>query len=131
MAKKKSSNKEISLNFISFESFNKNNSDESIKKILKMAKKGNIVVIEGRLSPVHETNLIEATMETIDKKFKGIEIASINKNGSIKEQNLMSKFGDFIFDKLYGRKRGLTIVGPATLVKKIKRDPDNITLQMS
>lgn len=123
-------NKEISLNFVSFESFNKNNTGDSIDNILKMAKKGNIVVIEGRLSPVHESILIEATMEKIDKKFTGIEIASVNKNGDIESQPLINRIQEYLFNKLYGRKRGFTIVGPANLVKKIKKDPDNIILNL-
>ena len=68
-------------------------------------------------------------MENIDKKFPGIEIANLYSNG-IENLSFKERAKIFIVNKLFGRKRGLTIIGPAKLVRQIKRNPDNVVLKM-
>ncbi len=97
--------------------------------IIKETRKENIIVIEGSLNSIEEANLIQATMENIDKKFPGIEIANLHSN-NIENLSFKEKAKRFIVNKLYGKKRGLTIIGPAKLVKQIKRDPNNVILKM-
>ncbi len=127
MAKK---SKELSLHFLSFDKLKEEDSRENIKNILDRAKKGQIVVIEGTLSPVFESNLIESTMQNVSTKFSGIEIASITVNKRLSDGPLGDKMKEFMLSKLGGGKRGLTVVGPANVIKKIKSDPENIILQM-
>ncbi len=43
--------------------------DQKIQKILKSVKEGNILLIEGRLDPIEESELIKKTMEAITKDF--------------------------------------------------------------
>jgi len=78
-----------------------------------------------------ESNLIQETMSIIDSKFKGIEISSFNplEKGSSKstEDRIRRLFSAFI----YGRKRGLTIIGPANIVKEMRKDPRSIQLFLS
>lgn len=122
--------KELSLHFLSFDKLREEDSRNNIKNILDRAKKGQIVVIEGTLSPVFESNLIESTMQNVNNKFSGIEIASLNVAKRMAEGPISEKMKDFVLNKLGGGKRGLTVVGPANVVKKIKSDPENIILQM-
>lgn len=100
--------------------------EDKIKKILKSVKDDKIILIDGKLSPIEESELIKATMEQIDKRFKGIEICSVDYlQRDIKFYDYMRKIiGNFLLNK----KAGVTIVGPATIVKEIKKDPNKIEL---
>ena len=73
--------------------------------------------------------LIKKTMENISRIFRGIEIESLTaeelKGG---HKNLVEKLRSKALDALMGRKRGITVIGPATIVKKIKKNPENISL---
>lgn len=97
-----------------------------IHKLLKMARDNSIVVLEGRLKKEEEAELIRVTMEEIDDKFKGIELGIIypKKDGS----NFIDKFKTNLANMLVGDRMGLTIIGPATIVKEIKQDPSKIQL---
>ena len=98
-----------------------------IRKILNIAKENKIVLMQGRLRKEEETELIKTTMEEIDKDFKGIELAIIYPKTS-KETGVFSNIKNNIVNTLLGDRQGLTIVGPASIVKQIKKDPKKIEL---
>lgn len=101
-------------------------SESKITKVLKIAKNNRIILLEGRLSPAEETLLIERTMSNIDRRFKGIEICSI---GDSENQDIIKKIKRGLAQLLLGvGASGLTIIGPASIIKEIKRDPDKIEL---
>jgi len=95
-----------------------------IHKILEIVKQGKIVVMEGKLKKQEEVDLIEITMESIGKKFKGIEIASLNpeNSGGVKSM---------LIDLVLKNRVGLTVIGPATIVKEIKKNPGKLELLIS
>ena len=97
-----------------------------IRKLLNIAKENKIVLLQGRLSKEEEAELIKVTMEEINKDFKGIELAVIEpkKDNSHGLDGLRTK----IADVLLGNRQGLTIIGPANIVKEIKKDPKKIEL---
>ncbi len=98
------------------------NSELRIRKLLDIVRKERIIILEGRLTGDEEARLIQATMESIDDSFKGIEIGTIEgENGS----GILRKVVANIFFK--GRS-GITIIGPASIVKEIKKDPRKIEL---
>jgi len=100
--------------------------EKKIKKLLAIAKENKIVLLEGRLQKEEEAELIRRTMEEINAKFKGIELSVIypeSKDAAIL-QRIKSKF----INLLLGTRTGLTIIGPATIIKEIKKDPDKIQL---
>lgn len=99
-------------------------SDSKIKKLLKSVKENKIVLLEGRLKVEEEAQLIQKTMEIIDKNFKGIEIGTIDPKGDL----LLDKIKKMLAKLLLGSHGGLTIIGPATIVKQIKKDPNKIEL---
>ncbi|MGM5484563.1 MAG: OapB/ArvB family protein [Nanobdellota archaeon] len=97
-----------------------------INKLLKMAKDNNIVVLEGRLKKEEETELIRVTMEEIDDEFKGVEMSVIYPQSQ--DKGLFDKIKANLANMLLGDRMGLTIIGPATIVKEIKKDPSKIQL---
>jgi len=84
------------------------------------------LLIEGRLDPIEESELIKRTMSEINKNFSGIEIASIDYD--LKKQELWDHIRKGIANLLLKRRSGLTIVGPASIVREIKKDPNKIEL---
>jgi hypothetical protein len=97
-----------------------------IRKLLGIAKTNKIVLLQGRLRKEEEVELIKTTMEEIDKKFKGIELAVINPAQTA--QDGFQKFKYSMLNTLFGDTQGLTIIGPSSIVKSIKKDPNKIEL---
>ncbi len=104
------------------------NSENRIKKLLKVVKENKIVIMEGRLKPSEETTLIQKTMEEITKDFKGIELCTIHPSAN----NQFLKFLKRLMVKaIIGDREGITIIGPATIVKDIRRNPNRVELLTS
>tara|TARA_Y100000310_G_C20643840_1_gene795473 strand:- start:592 stop:984 length:393 start_codon:yes stop_codon:yes gene_type:complete len=116
----------LTLQFIPYNEIAELGSARRVKKLLDIVKQDKIVLLEGRLRKEEEKDLIEITMEEISSKFKGIELAVINpetKAGSIGNR-LRSTF----VGALMGDRNGFTIIGPASVVKEIKQNPDKVEL---
>lgn len=97
-----------------------------IRKLLNIAKENKIVLLQGRLKKDEETELIKATMEEINEQFKGIELAVIDsKSGDLRG---FQRFREGLTNALLGNRQGMTVIGPASIVKQIKKDPDKIEL---
>src|SRR3989338_4524921 len=116
----------LRLQFIPYSEIEDLTSENKVTKVLKIAKNNRIILLEGRLSPAEETLLIERTMSNIDRRFKWIEICSI---GDSKSHDFVKKIKRGLAQLLLGvGSSGLTIIGPASIIKEIKRDPDKIEL---
>lgn len=118
------------MQYVPYEELSYLDSDKKIQKLLRIVKQNKVVLMEGTLSSEEEADLIEATMELVDSRFKGVEISAFNPLDKITKtpQDQIVK----LFNKLvWGRRRGLTIIGPASIVKDIKRDPNRIQLFLS
>ena len=100
-----------------------------IRKLLGLAKENKIVLLQGRLKKDEEAELIKATMEEINKDFKGIELAVIDPSSHRAEG--MQKLKHSFINYILGDRNGLTVIGPAGVVKDIKRDPNKIELLTS
>src|SRR3989338_1468432 len=96
-----------------------------VNKLLNMAKQNKIVLLEGRLKKEEEADLIAITMEEINNKFKGIELAVVNPQKK-KDDTFFKGIKTAVIGTLLGDRQGFTIIGPATIVKEIKNDPDKI-----
>ena len=116
----------LTLQFVPFSDMAYLNSEDRITKLLNIVKKDSIVLMQGRLKPIEETKLIQATMEIIDKDFTGIEICTIYPEDS--KMKIFQKLTTGVVKSLLGHRDGITIVGPANVVKEIKRDPNKIYL---
>jgi hypothetical protein len=116
----------ITLQFVPYSEIENISSVGRIRKLLNIAKENKIVLLEGRLKKEEEKELIKATMEEINDGFKGIELAVIEPRS--KTDSNLSKLKKGFIEMLLGERMGLTIVGPANVVKEIKKDPTKIEL---
>lgn len=120
--------KGFTIQFMPYSEIKYLDSTERIRKILGIALGNNILILQGRLSPEEEARLIGDTMAMIGhvKGFKGIELAVITGNG---DEGVFSKFKKSLANALAGADLGaVTIIGPATVVKEIKKNPKKIEL---
>ncbi len=110
----------LKMDFISSDVLKSQSSIEKISMIMEKVKKGEILVIEGGLEPEEEAELIETTMREIDvESFVGIDIYTLEKDEA-------SFFG------LSKKKTvGITIIGPANLMKQVKRKSNFISMVAS
>ena len=69
-------------------------------------------------------------MALINSKFKGVEIGIIGPQ-SIRETELTKIIKANLINIILGKRRGLTIIGPANIVKEIKKDPNRLQLFMT
>ena len=115
----------VTLQFVPYNEIEDLGSARRVKKLIDIVKENKIVLLQGRLKKEEETDLISIAMEEIGAKFRGIELAVINPER--KEQGIKKMRNNF-FGMLLGDRQGLTVVGPATIVKEIKKDPNKIEL---
>ncbi|MBS3077064.1 DUF2073 domain-containing protein [Candidatus Pacearchaeota archaeon] len=103
---------------------------QRVKKILNLVLGNKIVILHGRLRPEEEARLIEDTMAMVDhvKSFKGIELAVIEPN--LRNEGFFVRFKHNLAKKLVGDNSALTVIGPATVVKEIKRDPKKLEVML-
>jgi len=123
--------KGFSIQFLPYSEIKDLDSDERIRKILKIVLGNNILILQGRLRTMEETRLIGDTMAMIGhvKNFKGIELAVVSSGSG---EGILSKMKQGIANKLSGGDLGaITIIGPATIVKEIKRNPKKIELMLN
>lgn len=120
--------KGITLQFIPYHEVSNLDTPNKIKKILRVVKMNKIALLEGKLKSEEQAMLIQKTMEQISANFKGIEIATIEGK---QENDLINIIKRQLARILLGDKFGLTIVGPASVVKEIKKDPNKIELFMN
>ena len=111
----------ISFNLISRQKLGELSTDEKLNFILKEVKKGKILVLEYGLTPIEQTSLIENTMREIEQDtFIGVEMEGYGQDNPS------------IFQKILGisKKPRMTLIGPADLLKKIKKDNEMIEIKI-
>ena len=137
MAKKKRGKKKLgklkgfSIQFLPYTEIRELDSTQRIRKILNIVLGNNILILQGKLKPDEETRLIGDTMAMIGhvQNFKGIELATISGNGN---EGFFKKMRAGIANIiLKGDMGAITIIGPATVVKEIKRNPKKIELLLN
>jgi len=118
--------KGVSLHIIPFSEIRDLSITERIKKILNLVLGNKVLLIQGRLRPEEEIRLIEDTMAMVDhiKSFKGIELAVIEPD--MGNESFFMKLRKGIAKTLVGHHNALTIIGPASIVKEIRKDPKKL-----
>lgn len=118
--------KGLSLHIMPFSEIRGLSISDRVKKILNLVLGNKVVILQGRLRAEEEIRLIEDTMAMVDhiKNFKGIELAVIEPDGG--ENSMIFKIRKGIARSLIGDNHALTVIGPASIVKEIKRDPKKI-----
>ncbi len=125
--KMRKNEKELTIHFMPFSEIAHANSIERIKKILGLVLDNKLIILQGRLKPDEETKLIENTMTLIGnlKGFQGVEIATLSGD---KEKTIFDRIRHNIVRILIGEQDTVTLIGPATIVKEIRKDPKKIEL---
>ncbi len=116
----------LTLQFVPYGDIEHLGSDQRIKKLLGIVRDEKVILMQGRLKPEEETKLIQQTMELIAEEFKGVEICTIYPEE--KNLQLFSRVKKEMVKFLLGNRDGITIIGPASVIKEIKRDPNKIEL---
>jgi len=107
----------ITFNLVSRQKLDELSSEQKLKFILNEVKKGKILVLEHGLTPVEKTSLIENTMKEIEQDtFIGVELEGYGQDSPTFIQRL---FG-------ISRRPRITLIGPADLLKTIKKDNNMI-----
>ena len=114
----------VTIQFIPYHDIGSLETGQRINKILKNVRDNKIVLVEGKLDAEEEALLIERTMEEINRNFKGVEICSIDSSNN----DMFKKFKQGIARVLLGNRGGFTVIGPASLVREIRKDPNKIEL---
>ncbi|MEI7718646.1 MAG: DUF2073 domain-containing protein [archaeon] len=125
----KKSDKDLTIHFMPYSEIAKEDSLARIKKLMGLILENKIIILQGRLKPEEETRLIENTMTLIGniKGFQGIEISTLSGDA---DQNTFDKIRHNIARILVGEQDAITLIGPASFVKEIKRDPKKIELML-
>ncbi|MFH1365491.1 MAG: DUF2073 domain-containing protein [archaeon] len=123
--------KGLSIQFLPYSEIRNLDSNSRIKKILSIVLGNHILILQGKLKPDEEARLIGDTMAMIGyvKDFKGIELAVIEGNG---DEGIIDKIRKNVLKAISGGELGtITIIGPATVVKEIKKNPRKIELLLN
>ncbi|MFH1786527.1 MAG: DUF2073 domain-containing protein [archaeon] len=122
----------IDIDFLSMDSIKNKNIEGKIDFILNPVKKGHMIVLDGVLSSEEELKLVEATLHNVKGDFAGIEVATLPREMKGFDHILNSILARLssLSKKITGKeivtiKNGLTLVGPSSIVKRVKRDPDS------
>ena len=120
--------KGLTLHFMPFSEISGLDSIERIKKLLNVVLDNKVVILQGTLKPEEETRLIENTMIMVGniKGFKGVELAVIEPDNE--EAPFTSRLRHGIANMLVRDQDALTVIGPASIIKEIKKDPKKIEL---
>jgi len=118
----------FSLQIIPYSEIRDLNIAERVRKMLKLIAENKVVILQGRLRAEEEIRLIEDTMAMVDhiKSFKGIELAVIEPDSY--RNSFIFKLKKGIAKSLVGDNNALTIIGPASIVKEIKKDPKKLEI---
>ncbi len=119
----------LTFQFVPYSEIEALSSIKRINKLMKLVKENKIILLEGKLKSHEETELIAKTMEEIDGKFRGIELGVVHPE-SKDNMLLWHKIRQTLIDALLGDRKGFTIIGPASIIKEIKNDPEKIQLMI-
>jgi len=113
----------LKIKFVPYEKFRQ----EGFKKLFGDLKANTIILVDAKLNAEEEAKLIKDTMEKVSTSFTGIEMSSLEfKKGS----NFFDRIKNTLIEVILGKKRGLTIIGPAKIVRRIEKNPEELLLHM-
>jgi hypothetical protein len=121
----------LTIQFIPYSEIERLGATDRIKKFLEIILKGKVIILQGKLKPEEETRLIEDTLILVGKVkgFKGIELAVVSPNKD--ERSVMSKIKYGIANALVGQMDVITVIGPASAIKEMKKDPKKLEVMMN
>ena len=129
MAKDKKSGDDLTIHFMPYSEIAHLDSLNRIKKIMGLILEGKIIILQGKLKAEEESRLIENTMTLIGniKGFQGVEISTLSGEA---EKSAFDRVRHNIARILVGEQDAITLIGPASVIKDIKKDPKKIELML-
>jgi hypothetical protein len=115
--------KNLKIKFIPYEKFKK----ENVVDVMNELQKNTIILIDAKLKTEEETAVIKEALKRVTTTFTGIELGSIELSKK-KSTTQFDRIKNGIIEAIIGKKRGVTIIGPAKIVHKIKQDPEDLLL---
>lgn len=122
--------KDLTIHFMPYSEIAHEDTLTRVKKIMGLVLANKVIILQGKLKPEEETKLIENAMTLVGNLdgFQGIEIATVS--GDSEHETLFEKVRHNIARILVGEQDAITIIGPATVVKEIKRDPKKMEMML-
>ena len=116
----------LTLQFVPYSEIDGLSTVERIKKLLKIVLQNKIVILQGKLKAEEEVRLIEDTMALVGniKGFKGIELAVLSPK--LEDMPLAVRMKRNLAKALIGEQDAMTVLGPASIVREIKKDPSKM-----
>ncbi len=111
---------DLGIEFVSTKILSEMKDNEATEYLLKVIRRGDMIVLDEKLPPAQEKELFKRTMEIIDDDFTGIEISSIGDSETSWKNSIIKLLG--------GKTTGLTVIGSAKIIKNIKNQKDKINL---
>ena len=115
----------LKIRFVPYEKFKHNH----LGRFLNSLQDNTTVLIDAKLTADEEAGLIKETMEKVSNNFSGIELNSLELANGRKLSNF-DKMKNMVIERIIGKKRGLTIIGPAKTVRQIRKNPEELLLYM-
>lgn len=121
---------DLTIHFMPYSEIAHEDTIGRIKKIMGLVLDQKVIILQGRLKVDEETRLIENSMTLIGniKGFQGIEVATISGD---EDATAFEKARKNIARILIGERDSITVIGPATIVKEIKRNPKKLEVMLS
>ncbi len=117
----------LTLQFIPASEYDQLSKAARIQRILEDVRGEKIVIIDRALTPEERIELIRLTLQEYDiESEKGIEIEVWDQTSEKSFfRSLRERLAKLLLPDL---RLGFTIIGPATLIKEIKKDPEKVEL---
>jgi hypothetical protein len=112
----------LKIKLIPYEKFKR----DGFKSFMKDLKERTIVLIDAKLRADEEAEIIEETMKKVSGRFTGIELNSLELDASTAKN--FDRVRNMFVERMIGKKRGLTIIGPSKVVREIRKNPEELLL---
>ena len=119
----------LTLHFVPHNEIRNLSSSARVEKMLDIVSEDKIVILDGHLTKEEEVALIRETMERVSDRFKGIEIQVWDAPGGSSKtlwNTIRARIASILVPDY--NEGGFTIIGPANIIKEIKKDPSKIQL---
>jgi len=122
---------DLTIHFMPYSEIANEDAVARVKKIMGIVLKNKIIILQGKLRVEEEAKLIENSMMLIGNVagFAGIEIASLS--GENENRSLFDSVRRNIAKILVGEQDAITVIGPASVVKEITKDPKKVELLLA
>nr|MBA4404856.1 hypothetical protein [Nanoarchaeum sp.] len=128
----------LSFQYLPYRECSDLNTEQKLKKIFKIVRNKKIVLMQGKLKPEEEARLIEETMGQVTRDFPGISFCTIlpgqtgkkskDKDAEEEKISVVGNVRNALYNVFMKNRDALTIIGPANIVREIRKNPNQIDL---